>query len=193
MDPHSRSVTTKTAKQTIAAHESNLAEAEAVWATIAELDSTVTGNVTKMECQVRVCAHRLCCPKSLQLTTLCHVPTRARQLLNRIFLNAGQNEAVVPASCLKPAGGKPEDNYHGSKLWPGLARRSTRNAHAVQHAEGTEFASLKSMKAEHVTGGPITLKECSTLAQHLSSSVRSLALLPDSCGAMASKAIKEAK
>ena len=161
------SVTTKTAKQTIAAHESNLAEADAVWATIAELDSTVTGNVSKMECQ----------------------------LLNRIFLNAGQDHGqdIVPASCLIKAHGKPEDNYHGSTLWPGLARRATRNAHAVQHPEGTPLASLKSMQAEHVTGGPISLKECSTLAQHLSSSVRSLALLPDACGAMASKAIKDAK
>ena len=161
------SVTTKNAKQVMARHEEKMSEADGVWATISEIESNVTGNVSKFECA----------------------------MLNRIFMNAGQDhgENVLPKSCLNKAHGKPADNYHGSNLWPTLARRATRNEHAVKHAPGTQFASHKAMADDHVTGGPITLKECAGLAKHLSSSVRSLDLLPDACGAMASKAIRESK
>ena len=67
--------------------------------------------------------------------------------------------------------------YRPSYMFGLLARRATKNAHAVQWPEGT----IQQHPEEHVTGGDISQGECARLAKHLSESFGTIGLVPKAC------------
>ncbi|KAH8045477.1 GTP binding protein [Aureococcus anophagefferens] len=59
---------------------------------------------------------------------------------------------VTKGDCTNAAEGEAPVPYHGSAIFGFIARRSTKNAHAVEWPEGT----IQQHPEEHVTGGEIT-------------------------------------
>ena len=87
------------------------------------------------------------------------------------------NLDAVPHSCTNAAEGEAPVPYHGSAIFGFIARRSTKNAHAVEWPEGT----IQQHPEEHVTGGEVTQGECARLAKHLSESFGTIGLVPKAC------------
>eukprot|EP00629_Pelagomonadales_sp_RCC1024_P018322 CAMPEP_0119261960 /NCGR_PEP_ID=MMETSP1329-20130426/1845_1 /TAXON_ID=114041 /ORGANISM="Genus nov. species nov., Strain RCC1024" /LENGTH=149 /DNA_ID=CAMNT_0007261567 /DNA_START=188 /DNA_END=637 /DNA_ORIENTATION=+ len=113
---------------------------------------TVVGNVTKGECQ----------------------------LINRVLLastSLAGNLNAVPHSCTIAEEGAAPVPHRASYMFGFLARRSTKNPHAVQWPEGT----ISQHAEEHVTGGEISQGECARLAKHLSETFGTVGLIPKAC------------
>mmetsp|Transcript_5253 Transcript_5253/g.16589 ORF Transcript_5253/g.16589 Transcript_5253/m.16589 type:complete len:153 (+) Transcript_5253:371-829(+) len=113
---------------------------------------TVVGNVSKGECQ----------------------------MINRVLMHATKTAGsldAVPHSCTIAADGPAPVPHKASYLLGFIARRSTKNPHAVQWPEGT----IQQHPEEHVTGGEISQGECARLAKHLSDSFGTVGLLPKAC------------
>ena len=134
-------------------HNTQLAVAEATKA--AEDDAvahTVVGSVSKGECQ----------------------------MINRVLLHSTSmkgNLDAVPHACTTAEEGDAPVPYRPSYMFGLLARRATKNAHAVQWPEGT----IQQHPEEHVTGGEVTHGECARLAKHLSESFGTIGLVPKAC------------
>ena len=134
-------------------HNTQLAVAEATKA--AEDDAvahTVVGNVSKGECQ----------------------------MINRVLLHSTSmkgNLDAVPHACTVSEEGDAPVPYRPSYMFGLLARRATKNAHAVQWPEGT----IQQHPEEHGTGGDISQGECARLAKHLSESFGTIGLVPKAC------------
>ena len=118
----------------------------------AEDNPTVVGSVSKGECQ----------------------------MINRVLLASTSthgNLDAVPHSCTLAAEGDAPVPHRASYMFGFIARRATKQAHAVEWPAGT----VQAHPEEHVTGGEITQGECGRLAKHLSQSFGTLGLLPKVC------------
>ncbi|KAK7254764.1 GTP binding protein [Aureococcus anophagefferens] len=71
---------------------------------------------------------------------------------------------VTKGDCTNAAEGEAPVPYHGSAIFGFIARRSTKNAHAVEWPEGT----IQQHPEEHATGGEITHGECGRRARSTS-------------------------
>jgi hypothetical protein len=141
-------------------HNTQLAVQEATKA--AEDDTvahTIVGSVTKGECQ----------------------------MINRVLLASTSikgNLDAVPHGCTHAAEGEAPTPHRASYMFGFLARRATKNAHAVQWPEGT----IQQHPEEHVTGGEISQGECARLAKHLSESFGTIGLVPKACRSVLGRA-----